>query len=118
VRASAWALELRGCAALRPRPWLTVLPCAELDAGGFRGEGRGEGLATASVVTQPWVAIGLGPAVSLRLHRLVGLWLGATAVVPVLRVGLGLEGLPDDTDAHRMAPVTGRGALGIEVHFP
>lgn len=116
VRASAWALELRGCATLRPTPRLVVLPCAELDAGELRGEGRGSGLVNGRVSRQPWVAIGVGPALAVRLHRLVGLWAGATLVVPVRRVGLGLEGLT--SDAHRMAAVAGRGAVGLELHFP
>jgi hypothetical protein len=116
VRASAWALELRGCAALRPSARLVVLPCAELVAGQLRGEGHGDGLVNGRNAQQPWVALGLGPAVSLRLHRRVGLWAGATLIVPVRRVGLGLEGLP--TDAHRMAAVAGRGALGVEIYFP
>lgn len=116
VRASAWALELRGCATLRPTARLVVLPCAELDAGELRGEGRGSGLVNGRVSRQPWVAIGLGPALTVRLHRLVGLWAGATLVVPVRRVGLGLEGLTPD--AYRMAAVTGRGAVGLELHFP
>jgi hypothetical protein len=96
--------------------WLEVLPCIELDAGRLRGQGRGSGLVSRRVVEQPWVAFGVGPAASLRLHRLVGLWLGATLVVPVFRVGLGVEGLDDD--AHRMAAVAGRGALGVEIRFP
>jgi len=116
VRASAWALELRGCAALRPAARWVVLPCAELDAGQLRGEGRGEGLVSGPVSRQPWVAVGIGPALSLRLHRLVALWAGATLVVPVRRAGLGVEGL--STDAHRMAVVAGRGAVGVEIHFP
>lgn len=116
VRASAWALELRGCVALRPTPRLVVLPCAELDAGQLRGEGRGDGLVNGREAQQVWVALGLGPALAVRLHRFVGLWAGVTLVVPVRRVGLGLEGL--STDAYRMAAVAGRGAVGLEVHFP
>jgi hypothetical protein len=116
VRASAWALELRACAALRPRPWLVVLPCAELDGGRLRGEGRGAGLVNGRVERQTWLALGVGPAVSFRLHRLVGVWLSATAVVPLLRPGLGLEGLREE--AYRMAAFVGRGSLGLEVYFP
>lgn len=116
VRASASALELRGCAALRPTARLVVLPCAELDVGALRGEGRGDGLVNGHVSWQPWVAMGVGPALAVRLHPLVRLWASATLVVPLLRVGLGLEGL--GTDAHRMAVAAGRGAVGVEIHFP
>jgi hypothetical protein len=52
----------------------------------------------------------------VRLHRLVGLWAGATLVVPVRPVGVGVEGL--SADAYRMAAVAGHGAVGLEVHFP
>lgn len=116
VRVSLWSAELRGCAALRPADWLVLLPCAGLELGRMRGEGLGRGLAVGRASTQPWMATSVSPAASFRVHRRVGLWVAASAVVPLRRIGFTVEGLA--SDAHRVAPLAGRGALGVELWFP
>ncbi|MCA9712581.1 MAG: hypothetical protein KDK70_42525, partial [Myxococcales bacterium] len=108
--------ELRGCGALRPRPWLELLPCAGVELGAMRGRGEGDGLATGRTSWQPWVAMALTPAVVLRVHRRVGIWAGGSLVVPLRRPGFQLRDQLEE--AYRVAPVAGRGTLGVELSFP
>lgn len=116
VRIHLVAGGLRGCAVLRPRPWLAVLPCADLEAGAMRGRGQGGGLAAGRTSWQPWVAAGLTPALSFRVHPRVSVWVGGSLVVPLSRPGFQLQGQP--TEAYRVPAVSGRGALGVELHMP
>lgn len=116
VRIDLVSGELRGCGVISPRGWLGVLPCVGLDAGAMRGRGQGSGLAEGRTSWQPWVAIALTPAATLRLHPRVGLWVGGSLVVPLRRPGFSLQGQADE--AYRVPPLSGRGALGVELYFP
>lgn len=107
---------LRGCGQLRPRPWLGVLPCADLEVGAMRGQGRGVGLAVGRVSWQPWVSVALTPALTFRVHPRVSAFASGSLVVPLRRPGFRLQ----DTmgDVYRVPPLSGRGALGVELYFP
>lgn len=107
---------LRGCAVLRPRPWLGVLPCADLEAGAMRGQGRGDGLAVGRTSWQPWLAVAVTPALTLRVHPRFSVWAGGSLVVPLRRPGFTLQGQTGDT--YRAPVISGRGALGVELRFP
>lgn len=116
VRVALWAVEAHACAAIRPRAWLTALPCAGLDVGRMSGQGTGAGLVVGRTSRQTWVAANVTAAASFRLARFVGLWVGASVVVPLRQLGFSVTGL--ERDAYRASPVAGRGALGLELLLP
>ncbi|MEM9461100.1 MAG: hypothetical protein AAGF11_43450 [Myxococcota bacterium] len=107
---------LRGCGQLRPRPWLGVLPCADLEVGAMRGQGRGAGLVVGRVSWQVWVSVALTPALAFRVHPRVSVFASGSLVVPLRRPGFQLQ---DTTgDVYRVPRLSGRGALGVELYWP
>jgi hypothetical protein len=59
--------------------------CAGFDAGAMRGEGLGDPLATPRTQNAIWLAVRGGPSLVWRGNDWLGLWLGADAIVPILR---------------------------------
>lgn len=115
VRFDLVAGELRGCGVLPIGERLEGLPCAGLELGAMRGRGQGSGLRTELTSWQPWVAAAATGALLVRLAPRVHVWLGGSLVVPLRRPGFRLVG---GDEVHRVAPIAGRGALGLELRFP
>lgn len=115
-RIEQWTLDARGCGLLRPGP-LELPLCAGLDVGAVHGRGRG--------VTEPRrvaslrLAAAAGPALlwrPTRLHRRLGLWLGADLLVALVRARFRATPAAPGLVYHT-PPVGARVGAGIELRF-
>lgn len=107
----AGAVELRGCPVLR-RGAVEVPLCVGLQIGAMQGRGRGTGLATTTTARSPWLAATAGAAVGWRPRGRVGLWLGADAIVALLRPSFVTAG---GVKVHEAARFGGQLLAGVEV---
>jgi hypothetical protein len=107
----AGALELRGCPVLR-RGSVAVPLCVGLQVGAMEGRGRGSGLASTTTERSPWLAATVGAAVAWRPRGRVGLWLGADAIVALLRPTFVTAG---GVQVHQASRFGGQVLAGIEV---
>ena len=86
--------------------------CAGFEIGVVRG--KGFGVASTSRDSSLWGAVVVGPALRFSLSQSLGLWLGADAVLPVLRPGFHMRNL----DTLYVVPAGGSRALGgLEMNF-
>ncbi len=86
--------------------------CAGFEVGVMRG--KGFGVATTSRDSSMWGAVVVGPALRFSVSESLGLWLGADAVLPVLRPGFHMRNL----DTLYVVPAGGSRALGgLEMNF-
>ncbi|MCY0992641.1 hypothetical protein OV203_36215 [Nannocystis sp. ILAH1] len=109
----AGAVELRGCPVLR-RGAVEVPLCVGLQIGAMQGRGRGSGLATTTTARSPWLAATVGAAVGWRPRGRVGLWLGADAIVALLRPSFVTAG---GVKVHEAARFGGQVLAGVEVRL-
>lgn len=107
-----WWVGVRGCGV--PRLGAVELPlCAGLDGG--RTIGRGTGLRNWRRSTQPWWAALVEAGVVWPVRPWLALSARAALAVPLLRQEFTIDGLGL---LHRVGPVEGRGALGVELRWP
>jgi hypothetical protein len=106
-----WALGLRGCGVVHPRP-LEVPLCLGVEAGQARGDGFG--VDDPQRVRLPWLAVTAGPALAWAPRPWIAVWLGLDVAVPLIRARFAVENLGD---IHQPAPASLRAALGLESRF-
>ena len=114
ARVGLLAAQLRACAV--PRLGLLEFPvCLGFEAGGARGEGRGDALARPLVAWRPWLAPVVGAALSWPFTRRLALFVQADLVVPLVPPTFEITGVGEVYRGDRAA---GRAGLGLEVKFP
>ncbi|MFV8750790.1 hypothetical protein ACNOYE_09590 [Nannocystaceae bacterium ST9] len=111
-RFDGWLLGTRGCG-VPSRGKLEFPICAGIEAGQLRGEGRSS-VPNPVRVTQPWLAIELGPALAWAPRPNVALGLELDALIPLIAAGFSIDGQP----VVRTTPVGVRALAGLEVRFP
>ncbi|WAS97005.1 hypothetical protein [Nannocystis punicea] len=109
----AGAVELRGCPVLR-RGAVEVPLCVGLQVGAMEGRGRGTGLVTTTTERSPWLAATAGAALAWRPRGRVGLWVGADAIVALLRPTFVTA---RGQEVHKAARFGGQVLAGIEVRL-
>jgi hypothetical protein len=111
-RVSLNAGTLAGCMTFS-RPLLELGPCADVEFGALHGEGI---RATSNEShTSPWLGLGVGGLVAIRLTRWLYLPVHVDAVVPLWRPRYVFENVP--APIFRSAPVGGRLTAGVELRF-
>lgn len=105
-----WTLGLRGCGALTPRR-LEIPLCAGLELGRAIGDASGPSLSKSERARLTWTAITLGPALAWAPRPWLALWAGVDLAVPLFDGRFAVAGLGE---LHDIAPVSLRGALGLE----
>lgn len=93
-------------------PLLEIAPCAGMEAGAMPG--TGVGVSSPSSGWVPWVAPQLGALGLWNLSPWISLSASVEALFPLVREAFAIEGVGE---IYRTRPATGRGLLGVEVHF-
>lgn len=109
-----WWVGARGCGVPRLGP--VELPlCAGFDGGRTIGKGTGTDLRARHTTPQPWWAVVAEAGLAWPVRPWLALTARATLAVPLVRQTFSIAGLGD---VHRVGPVQGRGALGLELRWP
>ncbi|MET0284857.1 MAG: hypothetical protein ABW352_10315 [Polyangiales bacterium] len=103
--------QLRGCHVL-PLASLELPLCVGLEAGAWRGEGRG--VDSPGAATRPWLAAGASAGLRYPRQAPIALFVGVEGLGALLRPSFGFRNLPT---LYRPARLAVRGTLGVELHF-
>ena len=111
-RIGLWAAGAQVCPAFERGRWSARL-CARFEAGVMHG--RGFGVAVVASGSAPWLALGGGAVVALKLVDRLGVYAEAGAALPV--GGRPTFTLENVGDVHQPGRVSGRAGLGLFVNF-
>jgi hypothetical protein len=116
VRVAWWSLEARACGrlALGASRRVHVLPCGALLAGDYATAGDGDALRRSDRKHDAWLAAGLGPMLTVRLGRWVGLVAGLEGLAFLRRPAAAIDPLGE---VLRVRPIGVRALLGVRVRF-
>jgi DNA-binding transcriptional regulator YdaS (Cro superfamily) len=116
VRVAWWSLEARACGrlALGASRRVHVLPCGALLAGDYATAGDGDALRRSDRKHDAWLAAALGPMLTVRLGRWVGLVAGLEGLAFLRRPAAAIDPLGE---VLRVRPIGVRALLGVRVRF-
>lgn len=119
ARVFGWSVGVRGCgiawAGPDARETVTLPICAALEAGQIIGRGDGTGLQDADTYRGPWVGARVGPAVVVKLARVLSLVADVELLTAFARPGFTVRGADE---VYRLRPAGVSATIGIELHFP
>lgn len=107
---------VRGCYVLA-RSRLELPLCAGAELGAMRGRGQGAGVLS-KTSRSLWAAAHAGPGLTWRLGPWAAVRLAVDVLVALRQPGFDLRIGGERVELHRVPPVGGRAALGIELRWP